>query len=392
MKIESIKIKNFKAIAEENLTLKGNNVYLLGANKAGKTSFIDAVFKIISGKDLPSKIVKDGEKNGLVELDLGKIKVKATFNAKNEKISLTVENEDGAIYKSPRTMLDEMAGVIDFDVNSFFNLSTQKQIDFIKKISGIDFTDLDAQYNELYQERTFVNKKVKELEVVLKPVSNKTEPIDISALQDKIQAANNQNSKIKEVAQRQSERAQQIIEIENKLEELKGLQMKAALWLKENTEVDITELKTEFDQALIHNKEVAENLEAIKLKAQYTKLVENQDHLNFRLQEIQDTKKRIIKDTKMPVDGLTFDDDQLLLDGLPFEKSQINTAQQIITGLQINLALLKDIKIARFDGSLLDNSNIKAVEEWAKKNDLQLFVEFVERNAEGLKIEVKENE
>jgi hypothetical protein len=78
------------------------------------------------------------------------------------------------------------------------------------------------------------------------------------------------------------------------------------------------------------------------------------------------------------------------LDGLPFESNQINTARKIIAGLEIQFALMSDVKIARFDGSLLDNKSIAEVENWAKEKGVQLFVELVDRDGDELKIEVQE--
>ncbi len=116
MKVENITIKNFKAILSESLEINGNNVYVFGKNAVGKSSFIDAIFKIISGKDLPAKPTTAGEDRGYVKIDIGKYILNATYNSKNEKISLAIESKEGATYKSPRTMLDELAGVIDFNI------------------------------------------------------------------------------------------------------------------------------------------------------------------------------------------------------------------------------------------------------------------------------------
>jgi len=399
MKVESIKIKNFKAIASEDLKINGNNVYVLGKNGVGKSSFIDAIFKIISGKDLPSKLTKNEAMNGFVEIDLGKFKVKATFNEKNEKVSLSIESKDGALYKSPRTMLDESAGIIDFDLNSFFSLSPKKQVDFIKQLIGIDFTDLDEDYKKYFDERTFTNRKVKELEAQQFFFDkNKIKPVDITEMQKKIQSANDSNNKIKEVTDRIAEREKreseiiaEIKKLNKQVSEIKDKNKQALEWLASNEEEDIKVIQTEFNQAIEDNKEIEKNIKGLKLSNKLADIMKIQEDLNINLQSIDETKRRIITEATMPVEGLSFDDNQLYYNELPFEKSQINTAQQIIVGLQINLHLLKEIKIARFDGSLLDNENMALVEAWAKENGLQLFVEFVERNTEGLVIEIKED-
>jgi DNA repair exonuclease SbcCD ATPase subunit len=391
MKIESIEIKNFKAITAENIATKGHNVYVMGANGTGKTSFIDAIFKTLTGEDLPSKLVKQGEEKGSIKIDLGKYIVEADFNAKKEKMQLTVSSPEGASYKSPRTMLDEVVGTIDFDINNFFSLTPKKQVDLIKGLVGIDFTDLDEQYKELFDERTFVNRQVKELEAQQVFFDkSKSEPIDITKLQAEIQKASETNANIKDIKARFKDRALTIESLKKQLAELENLNERAAAWLEKNSEVDITELQQKFNNALEYNKAVEATQKGIQLASKLEKALADQAHLNARLQEIEATKKRIISDSQLPVEGLTFDDNQLYLNGLPFERNQINTAQQIIAGLQINMAMMKDVRIARFDGSLLDNKSLAEVEAWAEANNLQLFVEMVDRAAGGMQVVVSE--
>ncbi|WP_026463517.1 ATP-binding protein [Adhaeribacter aquaticus] len=405
MKIEEIEIKNFKAISELGLEIKGNNVYVLGGNGKGKTSFIDAIFKILTGKDLPPKLVKAGEKNGEVRIDMGEYIVRAIFNAKTEKLNLSVESPEGAQYKSPRTMLDQIVKVIDFDINQFFSLSPKKQVEQIKTLVGIDFSDLDEQYAELYQERTFVNRKVKEVEAqTVTYDKSKTEKIDVNALVAELNKANEFNHTIDGAASRLNERTQKITYNEARIQQLmkevdalqaetdqfKTQNQQASAWLGANTKIDTTAIQAKFDSAAEHNAQVDHTLAAIKKYEELEALIKQQEHLNKRIADIQEAKKQAIAESQMPVEGLTFDDDQLYLNGLPFERSQINTATAIITGLKIQMALLGEVRIARFDGSLLDNTSLAEVEAWAAANNLQLFVEMVDRSSEALKIEVRE--
>lgn len=401
MKVESIKIKNFKAISEESLQINGNNVYVLGPNGIGKSSFLDAIFKVISGKDLPSKLTKEGEKKGSIEIDLGGIIVKAHYNEKNEKVSLSLESKEGAEYKSPRKMLDQLAGIVDFDVNEFFNLAPKKQVDFIKNLVGIDFTDVDEEYQKIFQEKTFVNGKVKELEAqqVFVDKNLSTEKIDISELTSELKKAHEHNNKIEAKTNEHLNILTEVNDIDAEIERLKvkrdELMKKADVIEGElifESEISTEDIQNRINAAIDLNSKIETNNKAFEKRKDLETLLKKQEELNNKLQEIDELKRRVISESKLPVTGLTFDTDQLYYNGLPFEKAQINTAQQIIIGLQINLALLKEIKIARFDGSLLDNSNLAIVEQWAKDNGLQLFVEFVERNTDKLKIEIKEND
>lgn len=400
MQVQKIEIKNFKAIGQESIEMRGRNVYVLGPNAAGKTSFLDAIFKLLSGKDLPTKLVKAGARQGNVTVDLGDMVAEFAFNAKNEKSILTLTAPDGAKYSAPRTMLDAKIGTLDFDINAFFALPPKKKVDFIKSLVGIEFADLDAEHKRLFDERTFVNRQVKELCAVVDSYTcdfEKTVEIDLSAVQVDLEQAQQFNQKINDILSRQQQRVarwdairQQIADLKREEEELADLNDKATAWLGQNQPVDLSAIRAVFDSALIHNNEVAKTLRAHAEMNKLQTLEAKQADLNTALANIEQVKKDEIAAANLPVPGLTFDDDGLYLNGLPFEQSQINTAQQIIAGLQINLALMKEVKIARFDGSLLDNKNLAEVEAWASENGVQLFVEMVQRDGEGLQIEVRE--
>ena len=69
---------------------------------------------------------------------------------------------------------------------------------------------------------------------------------------------------------------------------------------------------------------------AAKLE-EYNQAVAQQEHLNTELAAVEQAKKDAIASSQLPVPGLTFDDTQLYLNGLPFEPNQINTARSKAT-------------------------------------------------------------
>lgn len=407
MKIEKITVKNFKAIDFITEELNGKSILVTGSNGEGKSSFIDSVFKILTGNDLPSKLVKEGKENGSVKIDLGEVIVNASFNSLTEKVNLSVETKEGARFSSPRKMLDEMVGIIDFDINEFLKLPPKKKSLEIQKMVGIDFTDQDDEYKKIFEERTIVNRKVSELETKLKErggYDKNLVKVDVEELRQKLSEANKTNSNVSDVRYRMNERTEKIMnlskrhealtkeieEIEKEKQDLGIKNTQAEKWIKEHPLVSTDEIDIEFENAIKHNEKCALNERSLELKNDFEAALKYQDKFNSQLKEIEDLKKRAFADCKLPVSGLTFDENGLYLNGLPFESNQINTSELIKAGLQIQMAMIGKVRIARFDGSLLDNENLKAVESWAKENDMQLFIELVERDKSGLKIEVLE--
>jgi DNA repair exonuclease SbcCD ATPase subunit len=406
MKVEKIEIVNFKGIAELSVSPHGRNVYAIGGNGKGKTTFIDAVFKTLTGKGLPAMPTKAGEKRGSINVDLGSINVGAAFNAKAEKMEVTVSSPEGDKYGSPRTMLNELVGIIDFDVAEFMALSPAKKVEQLKKILGIDTTDLDKDYAKVFAERTESNRELKYLQAHTKPYNPlATELIDVTQLEARRMALVTTNLGRTNQVKREAELARDIAEgterlellrkevaqLDAKLTQMANEHMDIEAWLDDNPAASDEAIVAEINAAREHNVAVANTTRELAHREDVKREEKKNEGLNNRLADIEEQKRERIAAVAMPVPGLTFTEDGLFLDGLPFESNQINTARQIIAGLQLCGALHKSVQIARFDGTLLDNVSLKEVEDWAATQGIQLFIELVARDGtEGLQIQISE--
>lgn len=406
MKVQQIEIINFKGITELSVSPKGRNVYAIGGNGQGKTTFIDAVFKTLTGKDLPAKPTKAGEKRGSINLDLDGINVGASFDAKKEKMSLVVSSPEGDKYDAPRTMLNELVGIIDFDVAEFMALSPAKKVEQLKRILGIDTTDLDKEYKKAFEARAESNRELKYLEAHTKPYNPlATELIDVTQLEARRMALVTTNLGRANQEKREAQLAREIEEgtarlarlraeadeLDARLTVMANEHMDVEAWLDDNPAASEEGIVAEIAAAREHNVAVANTTRELAHREDVKREQKKNEGLVAQLERIQADKEERIATVPMPVPGLSFTEDGLFLDGLPFESNQINTARQIIAGLQLCGALHKSVKIARFDGTLLDNVSLKEVEDWAATQDIQLFIELVARDGtEGLQIQISE--
>src|SRR5215216_4801960 len=116
MKVENIKIKNYKGIEEADISPEGKHVYLIGKNGSGKTSFIETVFKGLSGKDLPTEPVSKGKKTSEIRIDLGEF-VAVTNFTRGKPVKFVLENKNFENKKdqyisSPRAYINSVIGVL----------------------------------------------------------------------------------------------------------------------------------------------------------------------------------------------------------------------------------------------------------------------------------------
>lgn len=422
MKVQNITIKNFKGIEEAEVDVNGKSVYLIGGNGTGKTSFIDAVFKGVSGKGLPTEPTTNGVKKGTIEIDLGDFIARTKFT-KNKPTSFELENKEFSseadrFVKSPRSYLNSIVGILDFDINEFFGKSDAEQVKYFCKVSGIDFSDLDTDIQEIEDSRR-ADKKELAVKKGLVTYYNKDdaarEEIDLLEATKKLAAAKETAALYLKVKEGVLQRAQLAEEYESEIKRLqallsggtyidkvngettveKGLYTQIAdgnEWLgmdinKPLSPDELTAAEGALETLDEDNKKIREAKAAKQIDADVKKLEDAIDEADKDIEKKKTEKAKRIA-ANMAVEGLTYDTagERFLYNGLPFEKEQINTAAQLIAGLKIGAMMLKDLKILKVDASLIDKREFDKVLEWAENNDIQLFVELVDREGDQLKI------
>lgn len=88
------------------------------------------------------------------------------------------------------------------------------------------------------------------------------------------------------------------------------------------------------------------------------------------------TKRDAIAAAKIPVEGIDFGDDEILLDGVPFD--QASTARKLRVGVAIAVAKNPTLRLVWIrDASLLDDRSYQLVTDLAKEYNCQILLETV---------------
>lgn len=167
MKVLSLHAENVKKIKVVDITPVEDMVVISGKNAQGKTSVLDSIWLALGGaqaaKDMPQPI-RIGEKEAKVVLDLGKYKVTRTWTEKGSY--LRVETPEGARYPSPQALLDELRGAYTFDCLEFAKAKPQVQKEILLQITGLEqvLVDFQNETKKLYDERTMLNREIKNLQ------------------------------------------------------------------------------------------------------------------------------------------------------------------------------------------------------------------------------------
>src|SRR3990172_2313145 len=138
LRIVKLEAANVKRLTAVEITPDGSLIVVGGKNGAGKTSVLDSIAMALGGKDLvPELPLRRGADHGHVEVDLGDLVVRRTFTEKGGG-TLTVGNKDGAIYKSPQKILDQLVGRLSFDPLDFARMDPRQQRETLRSLVGLD--------------------------------------------------------------------------------------------------------------------------------------------------------------------------------------------------------------------------------------------------------------
>lgn len=394
MKVIELRAERFKRLSAVDVTPNGENIVeVCGRNGQGKTSVLDAIWLALSGSAGAKnsgtvKPVKDGERDAVVTLDLGDIKVTRKWNS-DGKSSLSVESSTGKKFTSPQSLLDSLIGNFSFDPLAFARMAPKEQrkalLDLVKL--DVDPDAIDAKIKSLYDERTIVNRQQKSYTAELSGMqvpSENTPTVELSI-----------NEEMKKLEAARSLRA----DIVRKREKLTALREKARA-MQEELSVVIAQgkaLSAELSTAQEPDVDAIEksvmNIDAqnkyIREKQRYADLVvraETEDNkskeLTKQMESLEKSKTDAFRSAKMPIDGLSFDSEGLIYKNVPF--SQCSSAEQMKICIAIASALNPKIRVVRVkDASLLDEESMNAVMKMAADLDMQIWLERVGDEASG---------
>lgn len=414
MKILSLVVENIKRIKAIHITPEGNAVMVTGKNGQGKTSTLDALEMVLGGKDaIPSRPVRDGEKTARIVAETEKYIITRHWTSP-ESSHLKLELKGEGVLGSPQKVLDQLVGDLSFDPLAFSSLMPRDQLKMLKDICKLDFTKLDLEFKQVYEDRKNVGKESEIHKANLEAFGelDDTAPeLDIEGIRIERTKANNENQEIEAAARSVVTLKGNLKRIENEMsniaDEITRLQNEFDKKKEEcaNLYETIPELEKDasqepndlsrFDVAIEEwAKYEATQKQVNQKKVVNEKLLQCRDKwskLDKRLKEIEDIKKKMVASAAMPITGLSLGQDEVLFNGIPF--TQLSTSEQIRISMAIAMALNPKLKVVIIkNASLLDKAAMEELIKIAAEKDFQVWVERVAEGPEANCIYIEDGE
>ncbi|MBT6047825.1 MAG: AAA family ATPase [Candidatus Scalindua sp.] len=389
IKLNSSNIKRLKSV-ELEIDENKNLVLVTGKNAAGKTSVLDSIFYAMAGKkNIPGKPIRDGEERADIEVNVDGYIIKRSFTGKDSYLSVT--KPDGDQFSNAQDFLNYILGNLSFDPLMFSRLAPAKQVEELTKIIGIDLSEYDENKAKITEERLLVGREGKalpqyteELITAAKKFEGKKE-VSATELAAKLNTAREEHREYNSVQQLIKDNKDKVADLEGKLKILKESNVDLATVKKPTSDLVAMEKEMadseESNKAIRSAQEVLEGSKKVEEKtAEYKSLTE-------QILSIDAEKKKVLSEAKMPIDGLSWEEDKVLFNNIPYD--QISGAEQLRVSMAIAMAANPKLRVILIkDGSLLDQDNLKVVEEMAKDKDFQVWVESVREDGDvGILIE-----
>ncbi len=412
--ILTLEIENVKKLRAIRIHPDGSLVVVGGKNGQGKTSTLDAIeMALAGGRSIPQEPVRRGARKARIVVDLGELVVERTFTAKGTQ--LVVRGKDGVAKDGPQALLNKLYSEVTLDPLAFAHMDPKKQDETLKRILGLDFSELDREWQTLYEARRVENRVTKDLDARLRAMppprpglpSDEVKVSDLITELTRLQAVVTQNeqarrgvaakiSNAKSLEKSVGEKRAEIMDLEAAINRLRNqlTELEDELNARETElEDEVTAAQELVDPDLDETRariESAEDTNRHVRAAQQRVAVENQvaasekkvrDYTNA-LGAIEEQKRDQLGAAKFPVPGLGFDESGVTLNGIPL--AQASDAEKLRLSVAIAAALSPRLKVALVrEGSRLDADGLKLLATLAAEQGLQVWLEKVSDDGAG---------
>lgn len=439
MTIKRLELKNFQAIKDFTADFSGDVYLVKGENEVGKSTILKSIVCLLTGER--DAVLRNGEKNGFAKMVIGgdgkEYTVELRFTENDPRGTISIKAKDG-MRSTNVSMLRTVLNYRNFDAEEFARWSEtaegrRKQIQVVMGLMPPEIANriktIDAEVLQTKESRKVVNANVKYKETELESIKAQlsdgdietyTEPIDLTVLMQESNKAAEQRAKAENVKMQMASLESELANIPKERERLaadlerakKAYEDAKAFYNRgiENVAAQETEIKDKIGKAeqwlseydAQPKEDAAEKLAAAQnhnakcsiVKMFHAKQTEvdaertKADKLNADLDAYAKERAELVAAAKFPIDGLSFGEDGLTLNDVPFVVGKVSDSQIMEVAAKLVIASNPTVNIFRIGrGESLGAKRLQSIVNLAKENGFQGFIEQVERGQETISVE-----
>lgn len=446
MIVKKLELVNFQVIKEFNADFDGNVYFITGDNELGKSTVLKAIGALLTGNR--DAVLKNGESKGFAKMIVGddgeEYEVELKFTKANPRGTLSIKSKTTGMKSDNVSMLQKIFGYTDFDAVEFSRWSEtaegrRKQIEVVKSLLPEEvrtrIAEIDTTVAGLKTERTGVNRdlktyksisdaagqglttqdlktyaKQKDITELMKEQAENAQLIEkaktvrsaleqrkklLEEIPERLAEAKATYEKAIEEAKKAIERTEKlykeaIAQIESEKADYEARKANAEKWLANYEENNQEKLDTaeQLRKAEEHNKMAAKVADYLSKKKQADDKKAEAEKMDSEIAELSAEREKLISSAKLPISGLSFSDDGLVLNDVPFVAGKVSDSQIMEVAAKLIIASNPTVKVFRIArGESLGQKRLQAILDLAKKEGFQGFIESVVRGQHDLIIE-----
>jgi predicted ATP-dependent endonuclease of OLD family len=433
-----LELENFKKIDKKVVNINGKSLVILGKNESGKSSIIQAITSSLDVKQLPTEPIKTGEEHARISHTmagtLGGEEVEYTidimFSPKNKKGRLKVTDKDGNDMKTPATLIKSLIGKPAIDPTKWLNDTNEKKLQTVKELAGcgkevdminIDIDNAKADMKTKNDRADGLAASIQNNGMSKEDIDKYSQPVDVTGIQSelnqivgnqqkwdtfkqqvdaqrlevtnsqaKILAAGSEVNRIHAEIQRMNTelaRQQQIIKDQTEIADKANYNIGIGdAWLNKTPRPMIDEVNARLTLANEHNFKTQQIAFLASQSKEMMSLRNEADVIKTNVKKLETKRAEVIQKSQLPIKGMSFTEKDILIDGLPLEEGQINTATLIDVSVDVAIAMNPNYKVIFIhEGSLFDKEHLKAI---VKRIEDKGYIAIIELVAETNELEI----
>lgn len=414
--LEGIAAKNFKGLKEVDLDFrhKGHLIIFGGDESAGKSTAMEILKVTLYGKEnCPTHPVRKGEKEAWTETRFNDLIARRTYTAKGTRLTVQAKRD-----LPPQEWLTKLFGIdktkaLAVNPLEIFDLPPKQLIDKLQKAVGLDFTKLDEERQKLYDQRHDLNQEARNLgerveSIEVQPDApdqliivgdllaerfqrvetnqkNQQARLAFEELRATAKAAKGEIVDAKDgIAMLETQLAskrEDLIAQEHLYEDLVSKGKKAKVKLETLVEADLQEIDDQLASADNQNTKFRMNQERTELADQLQIRATGVLQLSEKIEAIDIEKAKQTANAQFSVEGLTFDEERVLFNGIDVQQASQNEKTRIAVDLILALNP-KAPAIVIDEGTGLGENSLDVLAELGEKYQKYILVGRTSKGSE----------
>lgn len=425
-----LEIVNFKNISKKVVDIGGRSFLVMGPNKIGKSSLIQAIMGPMDKRKLPSIAVKEGEDAGRITLKLKgtlngaeeEYTIDCFFSKKDQSGRLKLTNSKGEELKSPGAKIKDIIGATSFDVMEFYHDKKPDKIKKLKRLTGkeVEIDLIEMEISNMKKQRTTKSDRAADLEGALgnhgytqEQIGQYSVPVTLEPIQQEYdittknqgiwdnvnnglqQLYNEVNSRQQSIQQGYDEKARIEVQIKalqdrmtaidvtnldhsNKITEVQNRIGQGEQWKQQNPRPTMDAVNIRMQAATTHNQHYMRIQQLSTQQNEMLDLKKEVDRLKLDIDKKEVDRDNIIQNSQLPVQGMRFTNEEIYINGLPLEEGQQNTQTMIDIAVDVAIALNPNLKVIFLhEANLFDKLHLEAVVKRIESRGYMVIAEFV---------------